>query len=483
MTIPNPATGPEPYLYHRHGPVTLYLGDAAQVLATLPPASVDCVVTSPPFWGFVYLTKSCISAGQSPRWAGWSVTGRRGVEVSGRDVTRLVVPRVGRVAEVEDPVVPYRLLDSGGAEVEPVTDYLREMAGRGSPATTLRSYAYDLQRWFRFLWAVDVAWDKAQRTDARDFLLWVSNAPKPRRARRDGRSAPPPGAVNRITGKPTPGATLSLAVHNHNETVARAFYDYHATMGHGPVLNPFPVSNRRPHAHHNPMQPWPRHRTGLYRRRAPQTIPRAIPDGLFNDLFAKMDSDRDRALLAMFVSAGPRAAELLGLVRGRVNVGDQLIGVIRKGTRALQWLPASPDAFVWLRLYQHQMRGTVPAGANAPVWWTLRRPFRPLTYPACLAVLRRANALLGTNWSLHDLRHTACSRMAQDPAMPLTDVQWVMGHARISTTQRYLTARPEEVIARAQAHFARRNEPAPPPPPAPGYRPEVLEALLGRQSP
>jgi integrase len=129
------------------------------------------------------------------------------------------------------------------------------------------------------------------------------------------------------------------------------------------------------------MQPWPRQRTGLYRRRAPQAIPRAIPDGLFNDLFAKMDSDRDRALLAMFVSAGPRAAELLGLVRGRVNVGDQLIGVIRKGTRALQWLPASPDAFVWLRLYQHQMRETVPAGANAPVWWTLRRPFRLLTYP------------------------------------------------------------------------------------------------------
>jgi len=58
-----------------------------------------------------------------------------------------------------------------------------------------------------------------------------------------------------------------------------------------------------------------------------------------------------------------RAEELLGLVRERVNVGDQLIGVIRKGTRALQWVPASPDAFVWLRRYQLQMHGLVPACA------------------------------------------------------------------------------------------------------------------------
>ena len=30
---------------------TLYVGDAAEVLATLPHGSVDCIVTSPPYWG------------------------------------------------------------------------------------------------------------------------------------------------------------------------------------------------------------------------------------------------------------------------------------------------------------------------------------------------------------------------------------------------------------------------------------------------
>ena len=47
-----PAAAPahEPFLYRRSGPVSLHLGDACQVLAALPDASVDCLVTSPPFW-------------------------------------------------------------------------------------------------------------------------------------------------------------------------------------------------------------------------------------------------------------------------------------------------------------------------------------------------------------------------------------------------------------------------------------------------
>ena len=78
----------------------------------------------------------------------------------------------------------------------------------------------------------------------------------------------------------------------------------------------------------------------------------------------------------------------------------QLITVIRKGTRAMQPLPASPDAFVWLRLYQAEFHGLVPEGRDDPLWWTLRRPFRQLTYHAARGMFDRAGALLGANWSL-----------------------------------------------------------------------------------
>ncbi|MFD8494850.1 DNA-methyltransferase [Amycolatopsis sp. NPDC059657] len=38
-------------VFHRGDGVTLYTGDAAAVLAGFPGESVDCVVTSPPYWG------------------------------------------------------------------------------------------------------------------------------------------------------------------------------------------------------------------------------------------------------------------------------------------------------------------------------------------------------------------------------------------------------------------------------------------------
>ena len=159
--------------------------------------------------------------------------------------------------------------------------------------------------------------------------------------------------------------------------------------------------------------------------------------------------------------------------------------MIRKGTRALQQLPASPDAFVWLRLYQAQMQGLVPAGRDQPLWWTLRRPFRPLTYHAARRMFDRANAALGANWSLHDLRHTAAYRMARDPEMPLTDVQWVLGHAHLSTTQMYLTPLPERRDRRAcwptTPGSGRSAAPAPPAGAA-ATGPRALQVLFGEDA-
>src|SRR5204862_5070211 len=154
-------------------------------------------------------------------------------------------------------------------------------------------------------------------------------------------------------------------------------------------------------AHHNPMAAHRDERSGLFRPRLAQRIPRSIPDERFSELFAQLTSHRDRALVALWVSTGARAAELLGATAGDADPGQQLITVIRKGTRFMQQLPASPDAFVWLRLYQAQMEGLVPAGRDQPLWWTLLRPFRRLAYHGAEAMFARANATLGANWTLH----------------------------------------------------------------------------------
>ena len=75
-------------------------------------------------------------------------------------------------------------------------------------------------------------------------------------------------------------------------------------------------------------------------------------------------------------------------------------------------------------------------------------------------MFERVNERAGTGATLHSLRHTAAYRMAEDPALPLSDVQLVLGHARLTTTQIYLTPRKEDVIRRVLAHHAQQTRQA-----------------------
>jgi len=404
-----------------------------------------------------------------------------------RDLASLVVPTAGSVFVVDDVWEPVRLLDSGGAVVTAVRAFLQDLQASGRSVATQRSYAMDLLRWFRFGWVIDVPWDQATRVEARDFCRWLSLREKPSRVRGSAAGVVR-GQPNAVTGRPGPGDRYAVTTRAHSETVLRGFYEFHREAGTGPMVNPFPLvrerSGGRANAHHNPMEPFRNERVGLYRPRAPQRVPRCIPDELFNRLFAELGSHRDRALVALWVSTGARASELLGVRCGDVDPGQQLVTVVRKGSRALQQLPASPDAFVWLRLYQMTL-DEAPTGRDDPLWLTLRRPLRPLAYPAARAMFGRAAGVLGANWTLHDLRHTAAYRMARDPLVPLTDVQWVLGHAHLTTTQIYLTPMPGEVIAGMLAHHRRAEQNAEgstsaEPDVTGGYHPDTLDVLFGR---
>jgi hypothetical protein len=86
-----------------------------------------------------------------------------------RDVAALAVARAGRVEETGDPLVPFRLLDERSAEVAAVSEFLRDMLADDASPASLRSYAYELLAWFRFLDAVNVPWHLAGRAEARDL--------------------------------------------------------------------------------------------------------------------------------------------------------------------------------------------------------------------------------------------------------------------------------------------------------------------------
>lgn len=380
------------------------------------------------------------------------------------------------------------MYDDAGEVVAPIAEFLRDFAARGNTDGSVRSYAYVLLRWWRWLDAVGVAWDRATAAEVRDLTLWLQLHPKPRRSPRTG-SVTTAGTVNPVTGKRYLDDHYAARTIRHNNAVISAFYEFLGDQGLEPVVNPVARDHRgqgRANAHHNPME---RFRPGgrvRYNPKVPRRRPRALDDDAWGALFDALGSNRDRALLALAVSNGARAAEILGLRGSDVDWGNQQVRVIRKGSRVEQWLPGSHEAFVWLRLYIAEVDGI---GPTDPLWVTLRKRRGPdgamaripLTYEALRAVLRRANQKLGANWSMHDLRHTCAMRMAGDEGVSLRDVQTILGHAHLETTAEiYLVADERHTVERVAEHLARLAEPKPDPEPVDhGYRPADLAVLFG----
>ena len=407
-----------------------------------------------------------------------------------RDVASVRLPRWGRVVP-DAGVVPWLVVDPRGEPVAPVRQFLVDFVAQGNRAGSVRSYAYDLLRWWRWLQAVDVDWSRATSAEVRDFVLWLNQASKPRRAARTA-SAATAGTVNPVTRKQHLDDRYQPRTVRHSNAVLRAFYEFWIERFEGPLVNPVPLDRRggRANAHHNPMEPFRPEGRIRYNPKIPKRAPRAMPDERWRDLFAAMNSNRDRAILALAISTAARASELLGLRGGDIDWGEQLIRVRRKGSGAEQWLPASPEAFVWLRLYVADIGGDIPA--DGPIWLTLRRrrqagalERRPLNYEALRAVLRRANGALGSNCTMHDARHTCAIRMVRDDSLSLRDIQTILGHAHLTTTQIYLEDDDTEVFRRVHEHLASRKDGAPkdPPPVAEGYDAADLAVLFGQTAP
>jgi integrase len=366
------------------------------------------------------------------------------------------LPKFGSVMRTIDHSLPWRV--AGLPEVEDgavIEDFLITLAVNHCSPQTLRSYAFDLLRWWRFLTVIGNRWDTATREDVRALVLWMRQPQD-----QSGRRAYRPASIN------------------HTLSVLSVFYEHQAWLGKGPVMNPVPAaaSGVRRYAHHDPSAPYTPQQRAPYRQRVDGGLPRALSGDLVNKVLAALTSTRDRALVAMYLSTGARASELLGMRGKDVDWGNQSIGVVSKGTRAYQWVPASPDSLTWLRLYLSETPATSPEDA---LWLTLRRPYRPLQYSAMRAVLERVNRSLGTNITLHDFRHTCATRLANDPSIPLTDVQAVLRHKHLTTTSQYIHTQTDDMVERVRRHH--ETPPAPAPTTAWGYDPSDIADLFGEQ--
>ena len=143
---------------------------------------------------------------------------------------------------------------------------------------------------------------------------------------------------------------------------------------------------------------------------------------------------RDAAILELLYSSGLRVGELVSLRSEDVNFEESTVRVSGKG-RKVRIVPVGEKAAAALRAYLASTgRGEGPdAGA-------LFRNLRggPLTARSVARILEEAlrRAGSGRHLSPHGLRHSFATHLLESGA-DLRAIQEMLGHASLSTTQRY----------------------------------------------
>jgi hypothetical protein len=386
---------------------------------------------------------------------------------------RCSVPAAGSVVAGRAADLPFVVMDADGREVESVSAYLRDLVLGDASRLTCRSYAFDLLRWHRLLWMLRTPWEKATEAEVAVLVGWLRQARNPQRRRRS------PDSSARV-GEPQDRQAIAASGLRTQDDQPRAHRDQWL------LFVPLPLRGR-PGAQPRPGVGGAQAGAGALLSAGAGA---GVPQGQVAAEGAGTGAARDarppvgRAVRGDGLRPRPRAAGVLRVLRCQgeraagvgledIDWAGQLVYVVSKGTRERQAVPASPDAFRYLGRYL--AADGLPAPGQ-PVWRTRRGEQRPLTYWAMRRILRRANDKLGTNWTLHDARHTAATRMAGDERLTLAEVQAILRHAHLDTTGRYLTARVEDMHDKLAEHYSR---PRPQRVYAAGYDPEDIKAVFG----
>ena len=159
---------------------------------------------------------------------------------------------------------------------------------------------------------------------------------------------------------------------------------------------------------------------------------------------------RDRAILELFYASGLRLSELVGLDVDDVNLSSRMVRVLGKGRkeRLVPFNRSTESAIrAWLKDWNELAPLTPVVRKSATAKARPRRPANPLflnyqggrlSTRSVDRLVRRYVAACSTRFGIspHALRHSFATHLLQRGA-DLRSIQELLGHARLSTTQRY----------------------------------------------
>jgi integrase/recombinase XerD len=183
---------------------------------------------------------------------------------------------------------------------------------------------------------------------------------------------------------------------------------------------------------------------GLSSPRVGKTLPKAISPNEVDELLEQParrstpEAKRDRAMLELLYATGMRVTELVSLDVGNLTLDPRapFVRCLGKGAKERS-VPIHDHALEALNGYLEEGRPLLVRNHNETALFVNRRGER-LTRQGFWLILKgyARSANLGPDVTPHTLRHSFATHMLRG-GMPLRNVQEMLGHANISTTQVY----------------------------------------------
>ncbi len=171
---------------------------------------------------------------------------------------------------------------------------------------------------------------------------------------------------------------------------------------------------------------------------------------------------RDRAILELFYASGLRLSELVGLDMESIDVSRKMVRVMGKGRkeRLVPFNTAAADAikaYLKDRAVMTAVAARGARGARAPLFLNYRG--ERLSARSVDRLVRRYVAACGTKFGIspHALRHSFATHLLARGA-DLRAIQELLGHARLSTTQRYTHVNAAQLIGVYKKSHPRASE-------------------------
>ena len=172
-----------------------------------------------------------------------------------------------------------------------------------------------------------------------------------------------------------------------------------------------------------------------------QRVPAALTVPEVERLLAQPDTDkplglRDKAMLEFTYATGMRVSEVVGFRMRDLNLNTATVRCMGKGSRE-RVIPVGSIALRWAVRYRDEVRPGLLKGRRQAVFFLNWRG-KPLSRTGFWKILRGYVRLSGIRSKVtpHVLRHSFATHLMEGGA-GLRDVQQLLGHKDISTTQIY----------------------------------------------